>query len=309
MNLEKGIKLSLMTAMFSGMAVFFNSLVVKAVGDPLVFTTLKNLGVAVVLGVILGRRSLKKEINWRELRRSDWLKLVVIGVIGGSLPFYLFFKGLMLASSVQAALIHKSLVLWVGLWAVPMLKEKVTVKQLGALGLIMGSNLVMGGWGKWSWGVGETMILGATILWAVENVVAKLVLRRVEADVVIGARMILGSGLLLGATVLSGKMGLVKGLSLGQWGLTIVTVGLLTGYVMSWYRALKYAPVTLVATVLGLGAVVTNVLSGIFITRSLPIELVYQGILLVGGSWFFGVEVRRLNAGNAEMRALRLGTK
>jgi len=295
MNLEKGIKLSLLTAMFSGMAVFFNGLVVKAVGDALVFTTLKNLGVAIVIGVILGKRSFKGKIGWRELRKADWWRLGLIGVIGGSLPFYLFFKGLMLASSVQAGLIHKSLVFWVAIWAVPMLKERISLKQLGALGLVFGSSWVIGGLGEWSWGRGEMMILGATVLWAVENVIAKITLRRVEVEVVMGARMILGSVLLLGATVLSGKMGLIGRLSVGQWGLTLVTVGLLSGYVMSWYRALRYAPVTLVATVLSLGTVVTNVLSGIFITRNLPIELVYQSILLVGGIWFFGKEVRRFD--------------
>jgi hypothetical protein len=41
--------------------------------------------------------------------------------------------------------------------------------------------------------------------------------------------------------------------------------------------------------------VVTNVLSGIFITHSLNLELIYQGILLVGGIWFFGREVRRFD--------------
>ena len=298
MNLEKGIKLSLITALFSGVAVFFNKLVVGAVGDALVFTTLKNLGVALVIGGVL----MRKRIEWKKIEKRDWLKLGVIGVIGGSLPFYLFFKGLMLANSAQAALIHKSLVLWVAMWAVPVLKEKVSLKQWGGLGLVLLSNLVIGGLGKWQWGMGEMMILGATMLWAVENIIAKQVLRKVEAEVVMGARMILGSILLLLATGLSGKLGLVSRLSVGQWGLMLVTVGLLSGYVMSWYRALKVAPVTLVAVVLSLGSVITNVLSGIFITRVLPIELIYQGILLVGGLWFFGKEVRRGNEGIVALR-------
>jgi len=298
MNLEKGIKLSLITAMFSGVAVFFNKLVVGAVGDALVFTTLKNLGVALVIGGVL----MRKRVEWKKIEKRDWLRLGMIGVIGGSLPFYLFFKGLMLASSAQAALIHKSLVLWVAMWAVPMLKERVSWKQWGGLGLVLLSNLVIGGLGKWQWGVGETMILGATVLWAGENIIAKQVLGRVQADVVMGARMILGSILLLLVTVLSGKLGLVKGLSVGQWGLTLMTVGLLSGYVMSWYRALKVSPVTLVAIVLSLGSVITNVLSGIFITRTLPIELIYQSILLVGGLWFFGKEVRRGDEGVVALR-------
>jgi len=298
MNLEKGIKLSLITAMFSGVAVFFNKLVVGAVGDALVFTTLKNLGVGVVMGGIL----LRKKIEWRQIKRQDWGRLIAIGVIGGSLPFYLFFKGLMLANSAQAALIHKSLVLWVAMWAVPMLKEKVSLKQWGGLGLVLLSNLVIGGLGKWQWGMGEMMILGATMLWAVENIIAKQVLRKVEAEVVMGARMILGSILLLIAISLSGKMGLIKSLSLGQWGLMLMTMGLLSGYMMSWYRALKVAPVTLVAIILSLGSVITNVLSGIFITRNLPIELIYQSILLLGGMWFFGKEVRRGNEGVVALR-------
>ena len=298
MNLEKGIKLSLITAVFSGVAVFFNKLVVGAVGDALVFTTLKNLGVALVIGGVL----MRKRVEWKKIEKRDWLRLGMIGVIGGSLPFYLFFKGLMLASSAQAALIHKSLVLWVAVWAVPMLKEKVSLKQWGGLGLVVLSNFLIGGLGKWQWGVGEMMILGATILWAGENIIAKQVLKRVEAEVVMGARMILGSILLLIVTGLSGKMGLIKGLSLGQWGLMLVTIGLLSGYVMSWYRALKVAPVTLVAIVLSLGSVITNVLSGIFITQILPIELVYQSILLIGGMWFFGKEVRRGNEGIVALR-------
>jgi len=298
MNLEKGIKLSLITAMFSGVAVFFNKLVVGAVGDALVFTTLKNLGVGVVMGGIL----LRQKIEWRQIKRQDWGRLIAIGVIGGSLPFYLFFKGLMLANSAQAALIHKSLVLWVAMWAVPMLKEKVSLKQWGGLGLVLLSNLVIGGLGKWQWGMGEMMILGATMLWAVENIIAKQVLRKVEAEVVMGARMILGSILLLIAISLSGKMGLIKSLSLGQWGLMLMTMGLLSGYMMSWYRALKVAPVTLVAIILSLGSVITNVLSGIFITRNLPIELIYQSILLLGGMWFFGKEVRRGNEGVVALR-------
>lgn len=283
MKYQKGIKLAMITALISGVAVFFNRFAVKAVGDPLVFTTVKNLGVGLVAGLWL----LNKKTKWGEITKKDWLKLVAIGVIGGSLPFYLFFKGLMIAESARAALLHKTLIFWVAMWAVPVLKEKISLKQLGALGLIFGSNFVIGGLGRWSWGIGEWMILGATILWAIENVIAKITLKQVQVDVVVGARMILGSVLLLLATVTTGKLNLIFKLSGAQWGMVLVTVGLLTGYVVSWYRALKIAPVTLVASVLSLGAVVTNVLSSIFITHKLSVGIVYQTILLAAGVWFF----------------------
>jgi drug/metabolite transporter (DMT)-like permease len=289
---SKGIKFALVTAVISGVAIFFNRFAVKAVGDALVFTTIKNLGV----GLLVVWWLVFKQTNLSRINKRDWLKLAIIGVIGGSVPFYLFFKGLMLAQSASAALIHKTLIFWVTVWAVPMLKEKISLKQMGALGLIFASNFVIGGLGQWSWGQGEWMILGATVLWAVENVVAKVTLKRVEVPVVVGARMILGSLLLLLVTITTGKLNLIFKLSVTQWGMMLVTVGLLLGYVVSWYKALKLAPVTLVATILSLGAVVTNILSSIFITRNLTYGMLGQSILLVAGVWFFARETLKISS-------------
>ena len=287
MRYAKGFKLALVTAAFSGVAVFLNSLTVKVVGDALVFTTVKNLGVALIIGAVL----LRQKINW-SLVRANWPALVAIGVIGGSLPFYLFFKGLSLTNAATGALIHKTLIFWVALWAVPFLKEKISIKQWLALGLIFGSNFIIGSLPALKWGAGESMILAATLLWAIENIIAKITLKRVAADVVVGARMILGSLILLVAVVGSGKLELIFKLNSTQWLMTLASIGLLAGYVMTWYRALKLAPVTLGATTLTLATIITNILSGIFITHSLRLELIYQTILLVAGSWFFVKEVK-----------------
>ena len=282
MRYSKGFKLALATAGFSGVAVFLNSLTVKAVGDALVFTTVKNVGVAVILGVIL----LRQKIDWQEIK-NHWKQLLAIGVIGGSLPFYLFFKGLMLVNPATGALIHKTLIFWVAVWALPFLKEKISVKQWLALGLIFGSNFIIGGLPALKWGRGEIMILGATLLWSIENIIAKLTLKQVTVDVVVGARMILGALILLAATAGSGKLALIFKLNGLQWLMTLVSISLLTGYVMTWYRALKIAPVTLVATVLTLATIVTNVLSSIFITHLFNVKLFYQTILLVIGMVVF----------------------
>src|SRR3989344_2884349 len=100
MRYAKGFKLALATAAFSGVAVFLNSLTVKAVGDALVFTTVKNLGVAVIVAGIL----LRRRVDWGEAK-NQWRRLTVIAIIGGSLPFYLFFKGLTLTNAATGALI------------------------------------------------------------------------------------------------------------------------------------------------------------------------------------------------------------
>jgi drug/metabolite transporter (DMT)-like permease len=220
--------------------------------------------------------------------------LLLIGVIGGSLPFYLFFKGLSITPAVSGAIIHKTLIFWVALWAIPFLHEKLTIQQVLALGLVFGSSFIVGGITSLSFGTGEMMILAATILWAVENIIAKVALRKVDADVVVGVRMIFGSLLLFAATILTGRMSLISQLSPSQWGLTLTSIAFLTGYVMSWYRALREAPATLVATVLTLGAVITNVLSAVFITRAFKIELVLQTILLGAGVWLFWTASKKI---------------
>ena len=58
------------------------------------------------------------------LGRAQWLGLLGVGVIGGSVPFVLFFEGLARAEATQAAFIQKTLVVWVALLAVPLLRER-----------------------------------------------------------------------------------------------------------------------------------------------------------------------------------------
>lgn len=292
-----------MTAGFSGVAVFLNSLTVKAVGDALVFTTIKNLGVGLLLALVL----LRKKVNWLEVKQN-WWKLALIGVIGGSLPFYLFFKGLMLSGPAMGGMIHKSLVLWISLLGLGILKERLSFKQMMALGAIFGGSALMGGFKGWQWGKGETMILAAVILWAVENIIAKVTLKKVEVEVVAGARMILGSLILLSATAFSGKLGLILNLNTWQWGMTLVSVILLFGYVMSWYKALSLAPVSLVGTVLSLGSLITSGLNSVFITHSFSIELMYQTLILSIFSYIFVKEVKK-DEGFVKMCPVRVFSK
>src|SRR3989344_6836918 len=111
MRFNKGFKLALITAGFSGVAVFLNSLTVKAVGDALVFTTIKNLGVAMIIGAVL----LRQKINWSVVK-ANWPVLLAIGVIGGGPPLFFFFLGFTFTYSVTGPLLPKNLIFLVGLW-------------------------------------------------------------------------------------------------------------------------------------------------------------------------------------------------
>jgi drug/metabolite transporter (DMT)-like permease len=290
-NFKKGIILALGTAFFSGIANFVNKFAVEAVGDPLVHTTVKNSLVALlVISLLFFLRKLPK---LHKLTKPDLVLLFAIGIIGGSLPFYLFFSALAEMSAVNAALIHKTLIFWVAILAVPLLGERISLTQAGALGLIFLSNLVIGGFKGFAFSRPELMVLAATVLWAIENVIAKIALRRVDTDIVVAARMGIGSVILLSATILSGKGSVLASLDAQQLGLVVLTSLILFGYVTTWYRALRVAPVTLVATVLTLATLITNSLSAVFVTHALSFNQFAQFVLIVAGLWFFLVAGRR----------------
>src|SRR5215469_1338476 len=100
MKTRAGLALALVAAVISGFSVYLNSFGVRAwgpaYGGAAAYTTAKNLIAAVVLAAVLG-------VAWRHSpgegltlprRARHWAALAAIAVIGGSVPFVLFFTGL-----------------------------------------------------------------------------------------------------------------------------------------------------------------------------------------------------------------------
>ena len=284
--------LALIAAIISGTNNFLTKIAVTAVKDPIVFTTLKNIIVALFLvGVIL---ALKKWQEIKSLNKNQTLKLFAIGVIGGSLPFALFFTGLTKTSAINASLIHKTLFVWILLFGIPFLKERLTKLQWLGVGAIFGANLLIGGFNGFKYNAGELMILGATILWAVENIIAKITLRDLSSALVAGARMIIGSLILFAFVFWRKDTSAVYALNFQQWGWTILTSALLLGYVLTWYTALKHAPVTYVAVLLVPATLVTNALSAIFVTRTFSGSQVVSSLLFAAGTALVVIFARSL---------------
>ncbi len=286
-NVTKGIYLALLTAFISGIAIFINKFAVTAIQPPVMFTAVKNAGVGIlILSLLLASRKWKLV---KKLTRRELIYLFLIGIIGGSIPFYLYFTGLTQIPAANAAIIHKSLVIWVALMAIPLLKEKMSALQIFGVILLFGANLLVGGFAGFTFLEGEFLILIATIFWAIENVLAKKILPTVDPDIVTAARMGFGSIILMLAAGITAPAALAKSLSLTstQWFFMIITIATLLGYVMTWYRALKYAPATTVTSVLVASTLVTNVLSAIFITHTWTVLMGIQAVLMIMGIALF----------------------
>ena len=267
-------------ALVSGVAVFVNGLAVRHFDDATVYTTAKNLWAGVILAVALVAIPVPAARQATSAQRSTWPWLVVVAVIGGAVPFVLFFEGLAVATSTDAAFIHKTLVVWVATGAVIVLRERLRPAHLVAIALlVVGHVVVSGGITLSGAGRGEALILAATLLWAVEVLVVKRLLVAVPARYLAVVRMLGGSAVLLGWLAVRGDLGALAGFSAGQWWWLAATGTTLAAFVSLWYRALAAAPAIDVTAVLVAGAVVTAILNTGF--RGVPVTVDAVGYLAV----------------------------
>ena len=108
---QRGVLLALATAAISGLSVYLNAFGVKLVSDAAVYTTAKNAVAALVLVTIALLLGARHEAS--SLAPRPRLGVLAIAVIGGSVPFVLFFSGLAVATAPTAAFIHKTMFIWV----------------------------------------------------------------------------------------------------------------------------------------------------------------------------------------------------
>lgn len=248
--------------------------------NPYVFTFLKNTIVALLLtAAILFFKDLKA---LKQLGPKQWILLVLIGLIGGSIPFLLFFKGLAMSGAAQGSFIQKTMFVYVAAMAMIFLKEKLSKNFLiGALLLLLG-NLLLLKTLKFSFTYGDLLIFLATLFWAAENVLSKYVLRELTGRTVAWGRMFFGSIFILGYLGLSGQLSLVENVTFPQIIWISITSMLLLAYVMTWYSGLKYIPVSLATAILLLGSPITTILT-VMATGKISWQEILSGALILIG--------------------------
>ncbi len=286
-----GVGLAAATAVVSGCAVFVNGYGVRAWGDvggATTYTTFKNLVAATVIisiGTMAARRPGRGGLV-RPRRAGQWLGLAVIAVVGGSVPFALFFEGLARAGSTQAAFLHKTLVIWVAALAVLLLRERVGPAHVVAIGLLVGGQMALsGGLSDLGFGMGELMILAATLLWSLEVILAKRLLPALSPLTLGIARMAGGTALLMAYGLVTGGLASLGSISAAHVGWVLFTGAVLSLYVIGWYTSLALAPAVDVTAVLVGGAIITAALragiQGVAVPSIAGLGLLGCGVALV----------------------------
>ena len=281
-----GLLLALGTACISGVAIFLNSYGVKTFGDASTYTTAKNVVAALVLILLTGAMSVHRPgtVLTRPSRPRHWAGLAIVGVFGGAVAFLLFFEGLARASSTDAAFLHKTLLVWVALLALPLLGERLSGMHVAAIALLVVGQIGLAGGVTTVFGQGQLMVLGATLLWATEVVVAKRLLADLSSWTVGLTRMGVGSVVLVAWTLLRGEGGALTALTSTQWMWVLLTGLILAGYVSTWFAALSRAPAVDVTAVLVVGAVITALLAAVVKGAPLVPQLGWVALVLVGAT-------------------------
>jgi drug/metabolite transporter (DMT)-like permease len=287
------------TALISGVSVFVNSYGVHAVKQPAVYTTAKNLvAVVILLTVVAIAGGLRRSGRWplgerwtgtppRSAGRSAgaWsptrvAALAYVGVVGGGIAFILFFDGLARTTATPAAFLRDSLVIWVAVLALPFLGERLHAWNIAAIGLLLAGQVVLlGGVGHLVAGSGQALILVATLLWAVEVVIAKRLLVELSPATVSLVRMGVGAVVLVAYLAVRGLLGALTSFTPVQWQWVLLTGLLLAGYVGTWMTALARARAVDVTSVLVASTLVTTLLTGV--TGPAPLTPDVLGLLLI----------------------------
>lgn len=284
--MRKGYLLVFLTAIISGFAIFINGFGLNVV-NPYIFTFLKNLSVALFLtGLIF---LLKDWKILKKLNKKQWALLISIGLIGGSIPFLLFFKGLSLTTAAKGAFLHKTMFVYVALLAFVFLREKIDKKFfLGGLLLVL-ANLFLLKKIPYSLNQGDLLIFLAALFWAGESIISKYVLKEISPRIVAWARMFFGSVFIFFFLFFTNQLSLLSGLNLAQVGWVFLTSVILFGYVMTWYSGLKYIPASKAAVILLLGSPITTLLSLIWLKQVTFQEVLAGALIVLGVISVFGL--------------------
>lgn len=251
-----GILLVLLTVLISGASNFVNFFAVQGTNSD-AFIAVRNAAVALMLVplvLLLGRTARTT------LTRTDWAKLGTIGLLGGAIPFLLFFRGLQMAGSGGAATAtfgYRTLFLMAAVLGVVVLRERLSPRIALAAVLLLAGNVLLLSLTAPVWTDGTAYVLAATALWAGEYTLSKHTLRNVPSGTVALARMGFGGAFLLTYVALTGQAGSLASLSLVQWQWVALSAVLLLGFVATWYAGLKTVDLSVATAALMLAFPIT----------------------------------------------------
>jgi drug/metabolite transporter (DMT)-like permease len=258
----KAFHLVLATALISGFSIYINKFLLVG-QEPITMTFVKMALATIVLLLVPGTAG-----KFKRLKRSDWTRLSIIGLIGGSIPFVLFFYALTFTSAASASFIHKMMFVLASILSYKVLKEKFNRSKIISVSVAFFGVFFLFGMSGISLSVFDLLIFVATLFWAVEQVLSKKLLEDVDPHTLASARLGFGS-LFIFIFLLIRGFGTVSLLPIA------ISSIFLVAYVSTWYRGLDRLDVSTATTVLLLGSVVTT-----FLQMNISLQGLFGSVLI-----------------------------
>jgi len=278
MNKENlGTLFAILTALVSGLAFVANKFFLVSL-DPTLFTTLRTFFVGIGFFLI---SFFKNKSSFKNFNKVSWKILLSIGFVAG-FAFLTFFNGLKLTTAGRAAFLHKLLPLFITILAFVFLREKIRRKQVYAMiVMIIGVFLISSSAITFDIVIGDLLIIIATILIAIENIISKYAMIKKESNFVVSfCRMFFASIILFSIVLLMGKFNQLLLITYEQVLYIGISVSLLFLYVFFWYYSIRLIKVSKASTLLLLSPPISLFLSYLFLEETI-IELQIMGSILI----------------------------
>jgi len=281
MNKENlGVLFAIITALVSGLAFVANKFFLVSL-DPTLFTSLRAFFVGIGFFFI---SFFKNRLSFKGFNKVSWKILILIGVVAG-FGFLTFFNGLKLTTAGRAAFLHKLLPLFITIFAFTFLKEKIKRIQVYAMVvMIIGAYLISSSAITPDIAIGDFLVIIATILFAIENIVSKYAMIKKESNFVVSfCRMFFASIVLFSIVLLTGKIDQLFLITYEQVLYIAISVSLLFLYVFFWYYSIRLIKVSKASTLLLLSPPISLFLSYLFLEEIIfPLQILGSVLILIG---------------------------
>ncbi|MFH0929409.1 MAG: DMT family transporter [Candidatus Aenigmatarchaeota archaeon] len=284
MKKEKlGILFAIITALVSGIAFVANKSFLVSL-DPTLFTALRTFFVGIGFFFISFYRN---KLSFKKLNTVSWKTLISIGFVAG-LGFLAFFNGLSLTTAGRASFLHKLLPLFITVLAFAFLKEKLKRLQIYSMFvMILGTYLLSSSAITFDIAVGDILVIAATVLFAIENIISKSAMIKKESNFVVSfCRMFFASVVLFSIVVLTGSFNQLLLLTYEQIFYIGISTSLLFLYVFFWYYSIKMISVSKASTLLLLSPPISLFFSYLFLEEILSEFQIIGSILILIGAFF-----------------------
>jgi drug/metabolite transporter (DMT)-like permease len=229
----------------------------------------------------LAYRTKKKTVH-----RKYYVLVIMLGIIGAAIAPVLFFQGLKQTTAGDTSLLANGETVFSILFALLIFGEKLRTKVYLAIILILVGLFIVTTNLKFdstilNFNSGNILVIGATVLWGLDNNISKIITRHIEVTRVVQLKSLIGGGILLIVFLASGLPLTIQQNQI----IPIIIVGVL-GIAFSLFlylQAIKRIGVAKSSSILSLSAVFGLAFAAIFLAEQISYYQLIAVVVMFAG--------------------------